>query len=173
MKTRVIGEITVPKKQQIRHDCKFIWSTGTELLLLLRWGETMSLWNWVSNEPFTHPPDDIWVNMEQRWNDNGRKTEGLREKPVPVSLCPPQIPPGLIWPRTRASTVRSRRLTAWAMARPEVSSYRLLFCHFALLVTNIGHLWIHSVRGSVRALIRQRCKERKIPIIVLRFLHSI
>jgi hypothetical protein len=37
----------------------------------------------------------------------------LGEKPVPVTLLPPQIPHGLSWVRTRASAVRSRRLTAW------------------------------------------------------------
>jgi hypothetical protein len=44
--------------------------------LLLRWG-----WNYVSvaNGPIVHPPvdkyppDDIWVNMEQRWNDIARR----------------------------------------------------------------------------------------------------
>jgi hypothetical protein len=51
------------------------------------------------------------------WNWQG-KTEILRDKPVPVSLCPPQIPHGLTWDRTRASTVGDRWLTAWAMARP-------------------------------------------------------
>ena len=47
------------------------------------------------------------------WNWQG-KTEVLGEKPVPVPLCPPQIPHGL----TRDSAVRGRRLTAWVMARP-------------------------------------------------------
>jgi hypothetical protein len=43
------------------------------------------------------------------------ETEGLGGKPVPVPLCPPQIPHGLIGERTRASAVISRWLTAWAM----------------------------------------------------------
>jgi hypothetical protein len=51
------------------------------------------------------------------WNWQG-KTEVLGEKPVPVPLCPPQIPHGLTLDRNRASSVRVRRLTAWAMARP-------------------------------------------------------
>jgi hypothetical protein len=41
-----------------------------------------------------------------------------RRKPVPVPLCSLQIPHGLTWTRARASAVRGRRLTAWAMARP-------------------------------------------------------
>jgi hypothetical protein len=51
------------------------------------------------------------------WNWQG-KTEVLGEKPVPVPLCPPQIPQGPTRDPTRASAVRGRRLTAWAMARP-------------------------------------------------------
>ena len=40
------------------------------------------------------------------------KTEVLGEKLVPVPLCPPQIPHGLTWNRTRASAVRGLRQTA-------------------------------------------------------------
>jgi hypothetical protein len=54
------------------------------------------------------------------------KTEVLGEKPVPVSLCPPQIPHGLNRDRTRASEVGGRRLTAWAMARPKCVCITLL-----------------------------------------------
>jgi hypothetical protein len=49
------------------------------------------------------------------------KTEELGEKPVPVPLCPPQIPHGLTRAWTQASAVRGRRLTTWAMARPLVA----------------------------------------------------
>jgi hypothetical protein len=39
--------------------------------------------------------------MEQWWNDKlAGKTEVLREKPDPMSLCPPQIPYGLTWDST-------------------------------------------------------------------------
>jgi hypothetical protein len=57
------------------------------------------------------------------WNWQG-KTEVLEEKLVPVPLCPPQIPHGLTRDRTRASAVGGRRLTAWAMARPQVMHTR-------------------------------------------------
>jgi hypothetical protein len=44
----------------------------------------------------------------------GRGSRSTRRKPAPAPLCPPQIP----LDRTRAATVRSQRLTVWAMARP-------------------------------------------------------
>jgi hypothetical protein len=47
----------------------------------------------------------------------GRGNRSTRRKPAPVRLCPPQIPRDLTWAGTRAATVGSRRLTAWAMAR--------------------------------------------------------
>jgi hypothetical protein len=56
------------------------------------------------------------------WNWQG-KTEELGEKPVPVPLCPRQIPHALTRDRTRASALRGRRLTAWAMARPNWRIY--------------------------------------------------
>jgi hypothetical protein len=46
-----------------------------------------------------------------------RVNQKLGNKPVPVPLCP-QVPHGLTRARTRASAVRGRRLTTWAMARP-------------------------------------------------------
>jgi hypothetical protein len=51
------------------------------------------------------------------WNWQG-KTEVLGEKPVPVPLCPLQIPHGLTRNWSRASVVRGRQLTTWAMAQP-------------------------------------------------------
>jgi hypothetical protein len=50
----------------------------------------------------------------------GRRNRSTRRKPTPVPLCPPQIPYDLTPARTRAATVGSRRLTAWAMAGPPV-----------------------------------------------------
>jgi hypothetical protein len=57
--------------------------------------------------------------MEHRWNVTDRgKPKYSGEKPVPVPLCPPQIPYGLTWDRTRASAVSGRRVSAWTMAGP-------------------------------------------------------
>jgi hypothetical protein len=51
---------------------------------------------------------------------NGSGNRSTRRKPVPVPLCPPQIPHDMMRARTRAAAVGSRRLTAWAMARPYI-----------------------------------------------------
>jgi hypothetical protein len=51
--------------------------------------------------------------MEHRWNEIDRgKPKYSGEKPVPVPLCPPQIPRGLTQDRTRAPAVRGRRRAA-------------------------------------------------------------
>jgi hypothetical protein len=62
------------------------------------------------------------------WNWQG-KTEVFGEKPVPLSLCPPQIPHGLTWDRTQASVVSGRRLTTWAMTRLiwDISNVAILY----------------------------------------------
>jgi hypothetical protein len=65
-------------------------------------------------------PQMIWVcrpTVEWYWQG---KAEELWEKPLPVPLCPPEIPHGLTRARTRASAVRGRRLTTWAMSRPNL-----------------------------------------------------
>jgi hypothetical protein len=48
----------------------------------------------------------------------GRGNRSTRRKPSPVPLCPQQIPHELTRARTRAAAMGSRRLTAWAIARP-------------------------------------------------------
>jgi hypothetical protein len=69
-------------------------------------------WRWVSVFSFFRV-------MEHRWN------EIYRGKPVPVPLFPPQTPYGLTRNRTRVSAVKGRRLTAWAMARPYPTLWKL------------------------------------------------
>jgi hypothetical protein len=73
--------------------------------------------------------------IEHRWNETGRRKPTYSgEKPVPVSLCPPQIPHGLNRDWTRTSAVRSRRLTAWVMARSVASLIdESLRCVYAVL----------------------------------------
>jgi hypothetical protein len=75
--------------------------------------------NAAANGRIVHPTDDTCVKMEQWWDDIGRGNPNDSEKKsVPVPLCPPQIPHGLPSERTRFTAVKSRRLSASAMARP-------------------------------------------------------
>jgi hypothetical protein len=65
-------------------------------------------------------PDNVWVwRATVKWYWQG-KIEEFGEKPVPVLLCPPQIPHVLTRGRTWDFAVRGRRLTAWAMALPDL-----------------------------------------------------
>jgi hypothetical protein len=48
----------------------------------------------------------------------GRGNRITRRKHTPVPLCPPQIPHDLTRARIRAAAMGSRRLTAWALTRP-------------------------------------------------------
>jgi hypothetical protein len=86
---------------------------------------------------------------ERRWNDIDGKTEELGEKPIPVPLCPPQIPHGLTQALTRASMVRGWWLTTWAMARPSLNSYinipnslRILFNWITSFLRSVNS-WYH------------------------------
>jgi hypothetical protein len=51
------------------------------------------------------------------------RTEGLGEKPVPVTL---QIPYELAWVLTRASAMRGRRITACTSNFPHVCTFCIL-----------------------------------------------
>jgi hypothetical protein len=48
----------------------------------------------------------------------GTRNRSTQRKPDSVPLCQLQIPYDLTWDGTRAAAEESRRLTAWAMARP-------------------------------------------------------
>jgi hypothetical protein len=49
------------------------------------------------------------------------ETKEVVDKPVPVPLCPPQIPHGLTWFQTQVCVVRGQWLIARAMAQPKVN----------------------------------------------------
>jgi hypothetical protein len=80
------------------------------------WGETESTWYVGHCWTIVPAPDDDYGAVGGM--RIGRGNQSTRRKPAPVPLCPPQIPHGLTWDRTRAAAVGSQRLTAWAMARP-------------------------------------------------------
>jgi hypothetical protein len=67
--------------------------------------------------------------VEHQGNKNRQgKTEVLREKPVPVPLCPPQIPHGLTQDQSPASEVGGWKLTTSAIPQPKLevaSSFKI------------------------------------------------
>jgi hypothetical protein len=65
----------------------------------------------ATSASIVHPPDDMTVDSHGGMIFTGETYE-LIENPVPVPVCPSQIPHGLTRERTRASAVRGRRLTA-------------------------------------------------------------
>jgi hypothetical protein len=77
------------------------------------------------------------------------KTEVCREKPVPVTLCPPQIPHGLTRDRTRGSAVRGRRLTVWTMSRPERLALLLILIWGYQIRMSARGPWISSVTPDI------------------------
>jgi hypothetical protein len=129
-------------------------TTGSLLLvpsfLSMAWDDVSEL---RSQKGFFYPQGKIlaWRAMvEWYWQD---KIEELGEKPVPVPLCPPQIPHGMTWVRTGASGVRGRRLTAWVMARALIPYYcvlrgkmlfELCYCPFKPLILNSENLYKYT-----------------------------
>jgi hypothetical protein len=69
----------------------------------------------ATNRPIVPPPGDY--DDGEIGGIIGRRNRSTRRKPAPVSLCPPQTPHAART-RTRAASVGSQRLTAWATARP-------------------------------------------------------
>jgi hypothetical protein len=82
-----------------------------------------SIWYWPSprwEAGDWHGQNLLLLFMSMRWGAQAEwqwqgKTDRLGEKPVAVPLCLPQIPHGLTQARFRASTVRGRQWTAWAI----------------------------------------------------------
>jgi hypothetical protein len=74
----------------------------------------------------------------------GRGNRTTRRKPAPVPLCPLQIPHGLTWDRTRDAAVGSRRLTAWAVARPECGT------------------WFHNFRDAHREIVLEESAKENV-----------
>jgi hypothetical protein len=69
-------------------------------------GVRLCLWTTATNWPIIHSLGDIWVCRAMvEWYWQGKREE-LGEKPVPVPLCPPQIPHGLTQSQTRAFVMR-------------------------------------------------------------------
>jgi hypothetical protein len=79
-------------------------------------GVRLCLWTAATNRPVFHPADDNEYG-EPRWNDIDRGKPKNSDENQSESHFFHHIPHGLTGARTRASAMRGRWLTAWAMAR--------------------------------------------------------
>ena len=80
------------------------------------------------------------MSVENWWNN----TDWGKLKPVPLSLCPSQIPHGLPCDGTPASSVRGRWPSVWATARPDISVTWLLFIACFLHFYSCYTAWQHN-----------------------------
>jgi hypothetical protein len=82
----------------------------------------LCLWTAATTGPTVHTPGNMIMQSHGRIILMG-KTEEIREKHVPLPMCPPHIPHGLKQLQTQASAVRGQWLIAWAMALVQVHPY--------------------------------------------------
>jgi hypothetical protein len=112
--------------------------------------------------PMTYCASPGWLSW---WSNGGmiigKGNRNTRRKPVPMPLCPPQIPHA-VRTRTRVAAVGSQRLTAWAMARPitDLSTKtitmkcRLLRGNFAYVSKESGAAIFSEEKMSVISFLR-------------------
>jgi hypothetical protein len=124
--SRLFGNFVINSVNYRRHFSKAKsiqnWSNYKLFFLSL----SLMEWDWVNFvlQPLfglSYQPrmiDDNCGAIGGMWSGKGNRS--TRRKPAPVSFCPPQILHVLTRARTRAAAVGSRRLTAWAMARPQL-----------------------------------------------------
>jgi hypothetical protein len=90
------------------------------------------------------------VSMEHCWCDSDGKIEVLEENPVPVPLCPPQIPYWLAWNQTSTFVVGNWWLTPWIINDSlhfvvmnfvlvtEMGMYPLAVCQYSTIFQNVN-----------------------------------
>jgi hypothetical protein len=109
-----------------------------------------------------HSPHDMSLESDCGMIYWQGKTEKLGEKPVPVPICPPQIPHGLTRARTRASAVRGRRLMTWAMARPITCTYSLVQFSSCVISRIVFLTFRNSTKtNSLYCFVQQNCTYSK------------
>jgi hypothetical protein len=75
--------------------------------------------------PIVPAPGD-YDNGEFGGMNIGRGNRSTRRKPAPAPVCPPQITLNQTRVWTRAAAVGSQRLTAWAMALPNMTASKYI-----------------------------------------------
>jgi hypothetical protein len=132
-----INAVKIMSDQNLQH-LVFIF---TEQLLTEKTGHRYLGWDWVH---LVRRPLIGLVYQPRMLDDDddeygavggmriGRGNRSTRSKPAPVPIFPPQIPHDLTWDRTWAAAMRSRQLTAWAMAWPVITQKSTEMRHFIL-----------------------------------------
>jgi hypothetical protein len=101
----------------------------------------------------------------------GREGRSTRRKPTPVPLSPPQIPHDLTRARTRAASLRSRRLTACVTARPSAlidTDDRNVIIVCQALVNKVMNCRFHKPKG-IYWLVDQYYILEKAPVAWSKF----
>jgi hypothetical protein len=115
MKIKTRHHHASPHSFRLMNQQSFISWGGVRLSPL---GTSATVW------PIVPAPINRWWWMwSSRWNENWQGKPKYSEKTCPSATLSTTNP---TWPdlaRTRAAAVGSRRLTAWAMARPSHQSY--------------------------------------------------
>jgi hypothetical protein len=98
----------------------FSFFTSRSCCSLCRCRETTSLNCCQQRAYFSSPRWHMSMEPRHNYTDSVKLKKKFWENPDPVPLYSSQIPHGLTRTRIRASAVRGRRLTAWAMTRPSL-----------------------------------------------------
>lgn len=92
------------------------------------------------------------------------KEEIFGDKLVPLPLCAPQIPHGLIWDSTQSPAMIGRRLISRSMARPELWAEHYVG-YTVISVTECGTVWLETWIWKLRG-IRRRFEEGRYLLCV-------
>jgi hypothetical protein len=100
------------------------WRNLTIIFLLFLAGWDWREFTWYCGQywPIVPAPDDRWWWLWSNWwNEDWQGKQKHSEKTCPNAASSPQIPRDLPRAPTRAVAVGSQRLTAWAMAWPNIT----------------------------------------------------
>jgi hypothetical protein len=111
---------------------------------------------------------DEWTSEYHWCNGRQEKTEVfVEDKPVPVPLLVSQIQRRFSWHWTWVSVMRSRRLTAWTMARPNA------LCFLRNFGRNYSNSWNWSWLLGASAKLRKTTSSFVISYKVTNWMHQI
>jgi hypothetical protein len=110
----------------------------------------------------------LWQMYESLRNTDDviltRKKEIFGDRLVPLPLCVPQIPHGLIWDSTQYLAMEGRRLISRSMARTELWVEQYIV-YTVISVTECGTIWLETGIWKLRG-IRRRLEEGRYLLCV-------